>query len=102
MASPQWQQRRQAWLRAWTARTGRSPMCAICGASWDLSSGDLHHRSYQRLGAESDRDLIPLCRRPCHDRLHEILEAHPAWLRLGREAATDVIIARLRTRNDDR
>jgi hypothetical protein len=60
-----------------------------------LSHSDLHHRSYERLGAEADCDLIPLDR-ACHDRLHAILESSPAWRRLGRAQATDVIVARLR------
>ncbi len=69
----------------------------LCGMWWpcSLRSGDLHHRSYDRLGAERFSDLVPLDR-ACHDRLHAILESTPAWRRLGRAHATDVIVVRLR------
>ena len=95
MASRVWLSRRQAWREAWVAAHGTEPRCVACGGPWSLSHGDLHHRSYDRLGAERDCDLIPLDR-ACHDRLHRILESTPAWRRLGREHATDVIVARLR------
>lgn len=99
MASPAWQRRRQAWREAWIARHGQEPACHICGRPWSLHGGDLHHRSYQRLGHETDTDLIPLCRTPCHQQLHRILESHPAWLNsAGRAHATDMIVARLRAR----
>lgn len=95
MASSGWLARRQAWREAWIAMHGAEPRCAACGGPWSLRHGDLHHRSYDRLGAERFRDLIPLDR-ICHDRLHAILESTPAWRRLGRAHATDVIVARLR------
>jgi predicted HNH restriction endonuclease len=98
MASPAWLARRRAWRDAWVATHGAGPVCAICGAAWTLERGDLHHRSYDRLGAEADEDLIPLCRTPCHDEVHRILESNPAWLRLGRAYASDVIVARLEQR----
>jgi hypothetical protein len=60
-----------------------------------LHSGDLHHRNYDRLGHERFDDLIPLCR-ACHEQLHRTLESTPAWRRMGRAQASDVIIARLR------
>lgn len=97
MASSAWLVRRAAWRDAWVATDGAEPHCVACGGPWSLSAGDLHHRSYARLGAEADGDLIPLDR-ACHDRLHLILESSPAWRRLGREHATDVIVARLRQR----
>jgi len=95
MASDAWLARRQSWRQAWVARYGAEPCCAACGGPWSLRHGDLHHRSYERLGAERFSDLIPLDR-VCHDRLHAILESTPAWRRLGRAHATDVIVARLR------
>ena len=95
IASGEWLARREAWLEAWVAAHGAEPRCAACGGPWSLSHGDLHHRSHDRLGAERDCDLIPLDR-TCHDRLHAILESTPAWRRLGREHATDVIVVRLR------
>ena len=102
MASPAWHARRVAWRRAWIATHHAEPVCLICGQRWTLQDGDLHHRSYQRLGRETDQDLIPLCRTPCHQRLHQILESNPAWLRTGRAHATDVIVARLRAQADQR
>lgn len=95
MSSRQWLARREQWQRAWVAAHGAEPRCVACGGPWSLRGGDLHHRSYDRLGAEADCDLIPLDR-ACHDRLHAILESSPAWRRLGRAHATDVIVARIR------
>ncbi|MGO9657403.1 MAG: hypothetical protein ACLP7F_03435 [Acidimicrobiales bacterium] len=46
--------------------------------------------------ASSTPDVVPTCR-PCHRRLHRILESSPVWLWLGREQAGDVIMARLRS-----
>lgn len=95
MSSGKWLARREAWRDAWVAAHGTEPHCVACGGPWSLSHGDLHHRSYERLGAEADCDLVPLDR-ACHDRLHVILESSHAWRRLGRAHATDVIVARLR------
>jgi len=99
MSSADWLARRRAWHDQWTRRCGNEPTCQICGKPWSLRDGALHHRSYQRLGHEADRDLVPLCREPCHLLLHEILESNPAWLKAGRPYATDTIIARLRARS---
>jgi hypothetical protein len=87
---------RERWRQRWAASHGAPPVCQACGGPWDLRHGDLHHRSYDRLGRELDRDVVALCR-PCHRRLHRILESSPVWLWLGREQASDVIIARLRS-----
>lgn len=95
MASDEWLARRRAWRERWVGAHGAEPRCAACGGPWSLRDGDLHHRSYDRLGAEADCDLVPLDR-ACHDRLHRILESSPTWRRLSREHATDVIVARLR------
>ncbi len=72
---------------------GVEPTCAVCGGCWTLRNGDLHHRNYERLGRERFDDLMPLCR-ACHEHLHRILESTPAWRRMGRAQASDVIIAR--------
>lgn len=96
MSSPGWFARRRAWHQQWTRRHGAEPVCQICGKPWTLRAGDLHHRSYQRLGHEADNDLIPLCPEPCHRLLHQILEFNPAWIKAGRPYATDTIIALLR------
>jgi len=95
MSSVEWLARRVAWRDRWIATYGTEPRCVVCGGLWSLRRGDLHHRSYDRLGAEADCDLIPLDR-ACHQQLHVILESTPAWGRLGRAQATDVIVARLR------
>jgi hypothetical protein len=100
MASRAWQDRRQRWLDDWMTAHGTEPTCVVCGGPWTLRNGDLHHRSYDRLGHEADTDLIPLDR-PCHTRLHQILDSTPAWWRVGRPQATDVIVARLRRANRD-
>lgn len=95
MASGAWIARRRAWRQEWLARYGAEPSCVACGGPWSLRQGDLHHRSYERLGAERFSDLVPLDR-ACHGRLHPILESAPGWRRLGRAHASDVIVARLR------
>lgn len=98
MDSRAWLARRMAWRERWLATHGTEPVCQICGKPWTLRRGALHHRSYARLGHEADSDLIPLCRRPCHNLLHQIFESHPAWRKEGRAHATDMIVARLRAR----
>jgi len=77
------------------ASHGAEPLCQACAGPWDLRRGALHHRSYARLGHELDSDLSPLGR-PCHRQLHRILEPGPVWLWLGREPASDAVIARMR------
>jgi 5-methylcytosine-specific restriction endonuclease McrA len=94
MSSAGWWQARRRWRDAWVARFGREPTCAVCGDPWTLRHGDLHHRSYDRLGHERFDDLTPICRR-CHQAAHLILESQPAWRRLGRAQATDLIVAHL-------
>jgi 5-methylcytosine-specific restriction endonuclease McrA len=94
MASAEWRRTREAWLAAHLTGYGRPPTCAVCGSEWTLRRGDLHHRSYDRIGHERFADLVPLCR-GCHDLLHLVLESIPAWRRLGRARATDLIVAML-------
>jgi hypothetical protein len=61
MISRKWQARRQRWLHAWVAaHQGAEPSCGACDRRWTLRHGDLHHRSYDRLGHERNHDLIPL------------------------------------------
>ena len=100
MAGDAWLQTRQRWLHSWVDRYGSDPTCQVCGAPWTLRRGHLHHRSYDRIGHERFDDLIPLDRH-CHDRLHRILESTPAWRRMDRAQATDLIVAQLRRRNRD-
>jgi hypothetical protein len=42
--------------------------CQLCDKT-TATQVDVHHRSYERLGAEREEDLIVLCR-PCHARHH--------------------------------
>jgi 5-methylcytosine-specific restriction endonuclease McrA len=59
LRSSHWRQRRQAILI-------RDVVCRACGSSVNLQ---VHHLSYERLGAERDEDLVTLCR-DCHRRTH--------------------------------
>jgi len=95
MSSSAWFDRRRLWAADWRAMTGRDPFCFACEGAWELRHGDLHHRSYERLGEEELRDLVPLCR-PCHTLLHAILERSPSYRQLRRERASDLIVARIR------
>jgi hypothetical protein len=94
MASEQWFDLRERWAADWAARRGAEPRCLICDLEWALCV-DLHHRTYDRLGRETDRDLIPLCR-TCHGALHRTLESDRSWRRLNRAQATDLIVVALR------
>lgn len=96
MASPAWSAARRAWRRQWLAAFGTEPTCRICGGAWTLRAGHLHHRTYIRLGAEHFTDILPVCA-ACHGELHAVLDRYVGWRRYGRAAATDAIIARLRT-----
>lgn len=99
MGSTEWFRRRERWLGEWRqAHDGMDPVCQVCGGEWTLRSGDLHHRTYARLGRERWVDLMPLCRHPCHSLLHAWLEHNPSWRRLPRAQATDLIAAKLRAR----
>jgi 5-methylcytosine-specific restriction endonuclease McrA len=97
MASPAWYRHREHWVEKWAARRGREPCCLVCGAPWALRDGDLHHRTYIRLGHEADSDLVPMCR-DCHRDMHRILESAPSWRRLDRPQATDLIMVALRAK----
>lgn len=95
MDSPEWFERRERWYTDYFALAGTPPVCAVCGRAWLLEDGDLHHRSYERLGHEHHHDLLPLCRAH-HSQLHALWDACPAWRRLGHTQATTGIIAALR------
>ena len=41
--------------------------CEGCGGRWV----NLHHVNYERLGAELDEDVVPLCR-DCHEYVHKV------------------------------
>jgi 5-methylcytosine-specific restriction endonuclease McrA len=98
MDSPEWFRRRERWLEQYRgAHGGQEPVCVVCGAPWMLRGGDLHHRTYTRLGAETWQDLVPMCR-DHHAALHAVMEQNPAWRKVPREQATDLIAARLRAK----
>lgn len=59
LKSDHWKNFRLEVLAFWGGR------CAICR---DIAK-DVHHNTYQRIGAERMTDAIPLCR-PCHKRVH--------------------------------
>jgi hypothetical protein len=61
LRSDHWRQMRQLALRDAEDR------CAVCNSSHQL---DVHHRTYERLGAERLTDLLVLCRK-CHQVFHE-------------------------------
>ena len=93
--SDDWFRRRELWHEEWLARYGAPAVCMVCGGKWSLGRGDLHHRTYDRLGHELFEDLVPLCREH-HTALHDIWDRTPAWRRMGRQHATAGIIAALR------
>ncbi|SDT37294.1 hypothetical protein SAMN04515669_3765 [Jiangella sp. DSM 45060] len=95
MASPRWWRRRERWYHDEVTATGRAPRCAVCGTEWTLTSGDLHHATYENLGREHHRDLVPMCR-TCHERLHQVLDGSRHWRKLPRAAATTQLITILR------
>ena len=51
MASQQWFALRERWAADWVARHGSEPRCLICDVEWALCD-DLHHRTYDHLGAK--------------------------------------------------
>ena len=95
MASAQWLEIRRLWYAEWVSRYGAEPSCVVCGGAWHLDCGDLHHRSYRNLGQERFEDLLPVDR-ACHDRVHAVWDTNPAWRRIDRALANDLIIGSLR------
>jgi hypothetical protein len=65
-----WRRRRREFARSHPAE------CACCG--W-TDGVELHHRSYERVGAERDDDLCWLCSR-CHSLLHQLVDEGVATL----------------------
>jgi hypothetical protein len=72
LTSEHWRRLRERYREAWPLAT-----CLGCRSEWV----QLHHISYDRFGAESLRDLIPLCGK-CHAKVHEYLRANP-MVKLG-------------------
>ena len=61
LMSDLWTQRKNTYF----SKYGR--FCAVCRSPFNV---DLHHKSYNRVRAELDLDLIPLCRNH-HDLFHK-------------------------------
>lgn len=58
------------WLKtARAARKDAGHKCQDCGIGGRL---DVHHLTYERIGAELPGDLLVLCR-ACHDRRHHVV-----------------------------
>ena len=81
----------------WTSTHDSAPVCVACGCRWTLKSGQLHHVTYMRLGAEEPDDLVPLCATH-HLSCTHLGTAPRTGAALGRSAATSGIIAVLRRR----
>lgn len=80
LASPGWHKRRRHWASEEQRRYGRI-VCALCGARWSQSHGDLHHLSYNHIGKERHDDLMAMCR-PCHELVHQAIDASRSWQKL--------------------
>lgn len=59
LASDYWQKRRLEWLDFWKK-------CCLCGTPADLTTLEVHHNAYIRLGHEEFTDCVVLCR-TCHE-----------------------------------
>lgn len=98
LASEQWRLVRRNWDALHRElNEGAPPRCAICDVGWKLASDDLHHLTYESLGDETYLDLMAMCR-PCHELLHQWLDASPAWRKLPLRTATFELVQRLRHR----
>ena len=91
MNSPAWAARKRRWFREHWERTHEPAVCVVCGAR----PVDLHHMDYGRLGNEKHDDIICLCRMH-HDRIHSAWDATPHLRRLGRRAATVIVVQAMR------
>lgn len=66
ICSPDWKRRRE-----WAMQSG-GRCCATCSSTKRL---EVHHKTYERLGAERLEDLIVLCQ-ACHRAVHRLGGAH--------------------------
>ena len=101
MDSPAWYRRRELWLEAWTAAHDQEPTCAVCEAPWTLRPRGPAPPQLPPPRPRSPPRPHPLCNH-CHLLLHAFLERSPAWRRLDRAQATDLIVALLRRRIEAR
>jgi len=74
LRSPEWKERRIAALRYW------GYACALNARH--RGQLEVHHRCYDRLGAETPTDVIVLCAR-CHRLFHDLLPAVSALPFIG-------------------
>lgn len=87
--SPQWRRRRVEYF----ARHNR--LCRVCGKGKKIH---LHHLTYERMGAELDRDLMALCER-CHSAIHGYAAKNPKMsLEQATFAAVRALVAPKRSR----
>jgi len=87
MNSHAWMARKRRWFREHWERTHRPAVCVVCGAR----PVDLHHLDYRRLGNENHDEIWPLCHQH-HNRIHKAWDATPHLRRLGRRAATVIVV----------
>lgn len=88
-----WFARRARWATDHVTFTGKPLACAGCGIPWTLATGDLHHVTYERLGAEMHFDLTAVCR-ACHTAIHQGIAT--TYRRHPRDVATALILASIR------
>ena len=91
MNSPAWVARKRRWFREHWARTHQLAACIVCGGR----PVELHHMDYGLLGNEKHEDITALCRSH-HARIHAAWDATPHLRRLGRRAATVVLVQAMR------
>ena len=88
ITSATWFARRAQWAAEELARTSPGPIRCKggCGKVWRADRDDLHHFDYTRLGNEAHDDLWAMCR-PCHTRIHELIESSRSWRKLPKRQA---------------
>jgi hypothetical protein len=80
LASPHWQDFKRAYRAS-----GRPMSCVVCGAK----PIQLHHHTYQRLGAEDVLDVSPLCREH-HVAVHDWLKANGKMVNATHKAVAEL------------
>jgi 5-methylcytosine-specific restriction endonuclease McrA len=70
-----WKMRRDEYLRV------HGKQCELCGGQEEFIPGkvspmEIHHLTYERLGAELDKDLIAICEK-CHRAMHGLGRSTP-------------------------
>lgn len=105
LRSRSWFTRRRMWLAAEQIRKGKV-VCAICDSPLTERTAELHHFEYtgvtqsaegQWRSQEKHEDLVAFCKSD-HEALHRVLDRDAGWAMVGRRAATDALIRKLRIR----